>query len=210
MKDRAQIEERLRRLVQGALDARMADVAVRLPHKCQFNHRQPLDHRRRIYDEPNPHYNRISKSPGSKEAVEQTLGLCLYNQRAPDEWEGRICEDPSDALSCPYKYIPKRGIADVYEDFCQGLAQSDWRKEHTPEIESLLWVLGSGLRIKPSLAVSSYPSFWERLVLLFSPMTKRPRPPEPSLEEGGSADIQVYLPALDDYAENGARKITNP
>lgn len=192
MKDRSQIENRIRRLVQEGLDRRLKEADVILPHKCRHNHRQPLDHRKTIDGEPNPHYNRIAVGEAP---VAQTIGLCMLNAKDPSEWNGTICEDPIDAKRCPY-FDPKEPKEAVYQEYVSNLEDEDWRREHMPEVASLLWVLGTGLALLddyPKVSVP-IPGFWDRLKSLFRP--RQVSVPQLPVPEGDSADVRVYIPSL--------------
>lgn len=215
MKDQTQVEERLRRLVRDALDKHMASFDEKLPHKCHHNHRQPLDHRKTIYGETNPSYNRISAGrddTGAPVPVMQTLGLCMYGASSPNGWKGDICEDPIDAQRCPV-YNPIKTKEALYAEFMSNASSEEWLKENHPECWSLLWVLGVGLAVKlpppeeppppaPSLfsaLLGGLRSGWQEFWHPF----KKTTPALPALE-GPPADLTVYVPSLEEYEDHRA------
>lgn len=134
MKDQAEILVRARELVNAEMEHRLAEAQQRLPHHCIHNHRQPVDVRPTVEGEPNPAYNRIL-SDGSK-----TIGLCMLGAENAEEWPGTICEDPVDALRCPY-FSTTQSEAATLSTFKQDLTDPTWVSQNMPELATLLWVL---------------------------------------------------------------------
>lgn len=100
MKSRSEIKAWLHQLIQEELARRLQEAQTRLPHVCVHHHDQPLDYRKHVDGLLNPAYNRISS--GRSLPVMQTIGLCMLNSESSEDWRGDICEDPEDALRCPY------------------------------------------------------------------------------------------------------------
>lgn len=141
MKSRAQIEAWLRRLIRAELERRIKEAQTRLPRFCVHNHRQPLDYRKEVEGVPNPGYNQVSAGHGDDGRalpVVQTIGLCMLKSESPDEWKGDICEDPEDALTCPY-FQSRLNLKRVIDDFVSELKHTSRRV--SPEIETLFLVL---------------------------------------------------------------------
>lgn len=222
MKDQTQIEERLRRLVREALNFHMASFYVKLPVKCRHNHRQPLDHRKTVYGDKNPTYNRIAvgrDDEGKGLPVMQTLGLCMYGAENPDDWRGDICEDPVDAQRCSvYNPIVSKKV--LYDAFVKGVQSEEWLQKNYPEILGLVWVLGQGVVVgeEPPEEEPPPPSMktlglWRRICEIFDPTPVSLLAPEPEPlqlpappEEGPPADILVYVPSLEEYEDHRSGK----
>lgn len=225
MKDQTQIEERLRRLVLEALSAHMAHFDVKLPTKCRHNHRQPLDHRKTVYGDSNPSYNRITSGKGLP--VAQTIGLCMYGAENPDDWKGNICEEPVDAQLCNI-YNPVVSKKVLYDTFVKGVQSEEWLGKHYPGILSLVWVLGQGLHVEeqppeeepieeeePAPPTETL-GLWRRICEIFNPTPlgllvppePLPEPPQlpPAPEEGQPANILVYVPSLEEYEDHCSGK----
>lgn len=191
MRSATEIEERLRVIVVDELRRRLAREV--LPHLCAHNHRQPLDHRRTVYGEPNGSFNRISAGveDGVSLPVLQTIGLCTLGVEDPETWSGTICEEPLDAQRCPY-FTYKQARADVYREFLDNLRDPGWVETHLPAAHSLLWVINAPLKVDPALPWHRrlwwrVRDFLDKLV----PWPGRDDPPEAS----------VYLPPLDAFPE---------
>jgi len=133
MKTSREIENRIRQLLVDELDRRVAMAQARVPVNCKFNHRQPLDPRRLVEGEPNPHYNRISDT-------EQTIGLCMVGADNPEDWKGTICEDTIDAQRCPL-FKPLLSKEKIWKQLKLDLGDTGWVKKTMPELFALLWVL---------------------------------------------------------------------
>jgi hypothetical protein len=198
MRAASEIEERLRVIVVEELRQRL-DREI-LPHLCVHNRRQPLDHRRSIYGEPNEGYNRISAGieGGVSLPVLQTIGLCMLGAENPETWSGTICEEPLDAQRCPY-FVYKQARADVYREFLTNLRDPVWVEGHLPAAHALLWVMSAPLKVEPR------PSGWRRawwkirkIVGLIIPWRARENSPEAS----------VYLPPLDAFPEEDCARAT--
>ena len=138
MKDVAEIQDRIRQLLIAELNARVEVAQKRLPHMCTHNYRHPLDVRKRVEDEINEDYNRITKGPHLP--VVQTMGLCMLNATSPEEWTGTICEDPIDAQQCPY-FNPKVDKKAVWALFHEQISDPEWLRANMPEVCGLLWAL---------------------------------------------------------------------
>lgn len=110
----------------------------RLPVMCVHNHRQPLDVRKKIEDEVNETFNRITS--GVRLPVLQTIGLCMLNSESSTEWEGNICEDPIDAQRCPY-FEAKFDKVKIWEEFREQISDPDWLRVNLPEVYGLIWCL---------------------------------------------------------------------
>lgn len=196
MRTAAEVREKLREILVEELRRRLArDV---LPHRCVHNHRQPLDHRRTVYGEPNESFNRISAGveDGVSLPVLQTIGLCTLGAENPETWAGTICEEPLDAQRCPY-FVFKRSRADLYRDFLANLRDPGWVEAHLPAAHSLLWVMDGPLKVEPSLPWHRR-AWWRvrEFLAQLVPWLGRDDPPEAS----------VYLPPLDAFPEeDGAR-----
>lgn len=147
MKSSEEILALAREQVYQELEERLMEASQRLPHRCRFNHRQPLDVRRTTEGERNPSFNTIAYAHG------QTIGLCMLGAKKVDgqwvvpesdqeeaKWEGTICEDPIDAQRCPY-FDPEQDKAAVLARFSEDLHNPDWVVENMPELATLLWVL---------------------------------------------------------------------
>jgi hypothetical protein len=136
MRAEGEVQDRIRYLLTIELDRRVAEACARLPHKCQHNHRQPLDVRKEIEGERNDQYNRVS---GVHLPV---IGLCMLGAEDPTQWAGTVCEDPIDAMRCPY-FTPTATRESIQSEFSRQLSDLEWVSEHLPEVFGLLWALGS-------------------------------------------------------------------
>lgn len=134
MKRSEEILGRARECVAAEFERRLAEASRRLPHRCVYNHRQPLDVRRTVEGELNVAYNTISSS-GSP-----TIGLCMLGSENSEEWSGTVCEDPIDAQKCPY-FTPAKTKEAVLEELFRDLTDLDWLNDRMPELSALLWVL---------------------------------------------------------------------
>jgi hypothetical protein len=165
MRTQAEIRRQVQELLVRELGRRLARVGERLPEHCRHNHRQPLDSRKLVDGEKNPHYNRVSRGvdgDGRALPVLQTIGLCRLDD--PDK-HLTICEEPIDAKRCPL-FDPSKTHEQVYESFLDQLREPVWMQENLPEVHALLWVLGD-------LGTPPIP-WWRRLLLRL-----RKAPPEP-------------------------------
>lgn len=151
MRHEREIKERLRGLLVLELNRRILEASKRLPHKCSYNVAHPLDVRRVVNGEPNPHYNHIV--PGG-----QTLGLCFYGAEDLKSWPGNVCDEPIDAKRCPY-FLPQVSKEDIINQFREDLRDAFWVQENLPEVAGLLWVLG--------LAETPKIPWWKRLWFRF-------------------------------------------
>lgn len=181
MKSVGQVEARIRKVVALELERRLAREV--LPRHCRHNFRQPLDHRRTIYGEPNTGYNRVSLGvvDGVALPVLQTVGLCMLGAADPEHWPGNICEDPLDAQRCP-EFEHRQSVADIYSGFMTDLKNPAWVDLNMPEVSALLWVIEAG--VSPA---ASRPPWWSRVWMWFLRGPLR----ELSTEV---TEISVYLP----------------
>jgi hypothetical protein len=168
MKTARDLEDRIRFLLAEELTARVSLAETRLPHLCTHNHRQPLDVRKRIEDQANEHYNRITSGPHLP--VVQTMGLCMLGAEDPEQWPGTICEDPIDAQRCPY-FDQKLDKKYIWLLFSSQIRDADWLRDNMPEVHGLLWALNA---TRPS----GLP-WWKRLWFRFLRIQPEPlRPTE--------------------------------
>jgi len=189
MKTAQEIEDRLREVLVEELGRRLTrDV---LPHLCSHNLRHPLDHRKTVYDEPNPSYNRIAAGHAEGNGslpVLQTIGLCMLGSENPEEWPGNVCEEPIDAQRWPY-FNFKMSRLEVYERFVMDLENPEWVEASLPEVCQLLWVLGSRLELADrETGLVRLWAWWKR-ILVKSPAPER------------NVGVTVYLPALDAFPD---------
>jgi hypothetical protein len=169
MRDESAIQDRLRFLLTKELDRTVAESRARLPHKCEHNHRQPLDVRKEIAGTPNENYNKVS----AKHLP--IIGLCMLGADDPSQWNGTICEDPIDAQRCPYYSDPTATSEAVQKEFNRNIKDLVWVEKNLPEAYGLLWALGT--EAMPSLP------WWK--ALWFKVIRVRPDPlslPPPSSE----------------------------
>jgi hypothetical protein len=136
MRSEIEVQDRIRYLLTLELDRRVKEACARLPHKCQHNHRQPLDVRKEIEGETNPNYNRV----GALHLP--VIGLCMLGAENPEQWNGTVCEDPIDAMRCPY-FNPTDSRETVQRAFTLQLNDLKWVEGNMPEVYGLLWALGS-------------------------------------------------------------------
>lgn len=159
------IQDRIRFLLVEELDRRVQESKSRLPHKCQHNHRQPLDVRKRVEGEVNSQYNRVS---GVSLPV---IGLCLLGVDTPEQWEGTICEDPIDAQRCHF-YNPIETRESLQELFHAQIKDLEWVKTNLPEVYGLLWSLGSESMPK----LPWWKALWFRLIRIRpDPLVRLPK-----------------------------------
>lgn len=144
MKTVDEIRDRVVTLLEAELDRRVQEASQRLPHLCTHNHRQPLDSRRSVEGESNPHFNRVSSGSENGRAlpVLQQIGLCMLGVETPEEWAGTICDEPIDAKRCPY-FTPLRSKEELLAEFTTDLQDKVWVESNLPEVATLLWVLDS-------------------------------------------------------------------
>lgn len=163
MKAEADIQDRIRELLDGELARRVASALEQLPAHCVHNHRHTLDGRKRVDGEPNELYNRISDH---RLPIVQTIGLCMLGAEKPEEWSGTVCEDPVDAQRCPY-FTLKHNASEVQTAFEAQLRDVGWVRENLPEVHALLWAIGAeGLEhISSHADLFSGLSWWQRLLL---------------------------------------------
>jgi hypothetical protein len=110
----------------------------RLPARCCFNHRHPLDSRALHEGEPNETRNRVTSALG--EPVPQTIGLCMYGAQDPQTWPGDLCEDEIDAQRCPL-FKPHQSKDEILAEFSRQLEDLDWVRDNMPRLYELLWVI---------------------------------------------------------------------
>lgn len=163
MKTSSEVMRRARSQVEAELERRLSLARRRLPVMCTHNHRQPLDIRKTLEGESNASYNTITG---------QTLGLCLLGAESHD-WQGTICEDPSDAQTCQF-FTPSVNKEQVLRQFRDDLAQHSWVAANMPALWELLWVL--------DLADPPKPSLWFRLWCYLTRVTPEPLMPKVSPE----------------------------
>lgn len=140
MKDEIEIQNRIRNILTEEFERRANDATARLPIRCTFNHRQPLDNRKQVGGEVNEHFNRVTKGPHLP--VVQTIGLCMYGAEKTGEWPGNICEDAVDAQRCPL-FTSKVTREEVQTQLQTEIRDLAWVQQNMPGVHSLLWVLGS-------------------------------------------------------------------
>lgn len=167
MKSESEIRSRLNALVLQELDRRVQEATTRLPWLCTHNHQQLLDNRKSVEGVPNENYNRIV--PRSHLPVAQTIGLCMLGASNPEEWPGDICDEPIDALRCPY-FNPKRTKQDILAEYQQQMNDLKWVEVHMPEAFGLMWAL-------EAMAQTSLP-WWKRVWFWFVPMKPEPVQPQ--------------------------------
>lgn len=134
MKNVEAIQARVRFLLVEELNARVQLASRRLPHLCVHNYRHAMDVRKKVNDEANENYNRISLP------VAQSIGLCMLGSDSPDDWQGTICEDPIDAQRCPY-FNPRIDKKRLWDEFEHQLRDPEWLRTNMPEVYGLLWAL---------------------------------------------------------------------
>lgn len=159
MKTQNEIEGRLRALLVGELDRRIAEAMKRRPYLCRFNYRHPLDDRKFVEGEPNENYNRITVAPW--EPSPRTIGLCMYGQEDPENWEGNICEDDIDAQRCPL-FRPIKTKAEILAEFEEQLRTPGWIDENMPGVSELAWALGV---TQEAQSLPWWKRFWYRWIL---------------------------------------------
>ena len=144
MKEDSEVQQRIRTLLTEGFERRVALAEARLPGSCVFNHRQPLDLRKRVDGENNVGFNRITRGGHGALPVVQTIGLCMYGAEDPAHWPGTICEDPVDAKRCPPQaFTPKASRDSIKEEFEAQIRDISWVKVNLPEVYALLWALGT-------------------------------------------------------------------
>jgi len=182
MKTKTEIEDRIRFLLAKELERRVMKATERLPHRCIYNLRQPLDTRRRVEDEPNPYYNRITLGIGPDGVplpVHQTIGLCMFKDNAESEGQPllTICEDPIDAQRCPV-FSPRVTKETLWKEFSEQIQNSVWIHENLPDVSALYWALDTGRTVKAP--------WWLRILYRF--LRIRPEPLR------GKTDLMKLLP----------------
>lgn len=175
MKPDAEVQNRIRSLLDEEFKLRVVASQERLPVCCVYNHRQPLDSRKAANGEQNTEYNRITRGEGRGALpVVQTIGLCMYGSENPQTWPGTICEDPVDAKRCPPQaFTPKVTADQVKTEFETQIKDPDWVKKNLPEVNALLWVLGDEKLPEPPPPPEEPPpppppmvlSWWAKLLL---------------------------------------------
>jgi hypothetical protein len=158
MRQDSEIRDRVRGILVEELDRRVAEAARRTPTNCIHNLRQPLDVRKTIDGEPNPHYNTMSPS--------QSIGLCMLGAENPEEWKGDVCEDSVDAQRCP-NFAPRLDKNAVLSEFESQLRNPEWVLTNFPTVAALIWVLNSG---PEDLSLP----WWKRLLYYFLKINVEP------------------------------------
>jgi len=156
MKSRSDVQARLRFLLLEELNRRVKIAHKRLPNRCLHNHRQELDPRKQVEDEPNPSYNRVDRH---RLPVVNQIGLCMLGSENPEEWPGNICEDPIDAERCPY-FNPAQSKEGLLAEFTEQLQNLDWVEQNLPDVYAILWVLDD---IRPNYHLP----WWKRVAFWF-------------------------------------------
>jgi hypothetical protein len=171
MRTKSEIEDRIRFLLVRELERRVQKAIERLPHRCVYNHRQPLDTRKTVEDETNPYYNRITMGidlDGNPVPVHQTIGLCTYKEESTGyDAQARliICEDPVDAQSCPL-FFPRKSKSELWAEYREQISNLAWLQENLPEVYGLYWALESEAEMRAP--------WWARLLYYF--LRIRPEP----------------------------------
>lgn len=158
MRSEETIQDRVRHLTSEELDRRVQEATERLPARCKYNHRQPLDTRKHIEGAKNPAYNRISLP------LLPSIGLCMYGSEDPLEWQSRICEDPIDAQRCEV-FDSIHTKESVMETFQAQIKDPQWVREHMPEVAGLLFALSdnTGSRDR-ALSLPWWKKLWYRFL----------------------------------------------
>lgn len=174
MKPKSEVVDRVRALLQAEFDTRCQLASQRLPHMCANNYRHTLDFRKKVEDQKNEIYNRITKGP--KLPVIQTIGLCMLGADNPQEWLSTICEDPIDAQRCP-DFTATLDKSEIWNRLQEQVNDTKWLQEHMPEVAVLLWVLETPVAMP----------WWSKVWCWFSPRIQR----EPQLPP---LDLNSLLP----------------
>ena len=156
MKQRDEIQDRIRALLDVELARRLSVTGQRQPHLCRYNHRQPLDSRKHLAGDPNDGYNRLDRH---RLPVVNTLGLCMMGVEDPMTWPGTICDDPVDAQRCPY-FDSVQTHAQLVAEFETQVTDPDWLRENLPAVYELVWTLDMA---PPNYRVSWWKRTWLRL-----------------------------------------------
>lgn len=130
MKSRHEIIVRGRSLIYEYMRSSVTSNSLRLPENCRHNLQAACD-------DPEPKNRdrvRITRSGKS------TIGLCMYGAESPQTWPGNICDDPTDACSCPL-FSSLRTDQEVIEACKSNLRNPEWVQENIPELATILWVL---------------------------------------------------------------------
>ena len=169
MRSETDVQDRIRYLLTQEINRRMEEASARLPHLCKHNYRHPLDVRKEIATELNPHYNRVS----AKNLP--VIGLCMLGSESPETWAGNICEDPIDAKRCPV-FASLKSKESVQAEFYEQLRDLDWVSRDLPEVYGLLWALGSPTM--PKLP------WWKRILFRILQIHPEPLSHPPALSSG--------------------------
>lgn len=156
MKNSQEIVERIRFILTGAEQKVLLSAGARLPHLCKYNHRHSLDSRKEVAGRPNPDYNTIQGGVANA----TTLGLCMFGSEDPETWSGDICEDPIDAVKCPF-FTSRVSEDGLRSEFQANIDNPAWVSDNLPEVHGLLWVLDK-TGVPPAPTASPKP-WWGRL-----------------------------------------------
>ena len=159
MKNQDEIQDRIRTLLLAELDRRVTEANLRLPRRCQHNHRQPLDSRKEVVGEPNDGFNRVDRR---HLPVVPTIGLCLLGADDPTEWRGDICDEPLDAQRCPH-FTPTQAKDEILAEFRREVEDEAWLTANLPAVAALLWVVGEEA---PNFHLPWWKRIWFRFLRL--------------------------------------------
>jgi hypothetical protein len=182
MKTDDEVMARIRALLLVEFDRRIEHAQRRLPNRCVHNHRQELDPRKAVEDEPNLSYNRVDRR---RLPVVNTMGLCMLGAENPEEWPGNICEDPIDAQRCPY-FDPLQTKDALLAEFQEQLKDYQWVEENLPDVYALLWVLSD-------IFANFHLPWWKRVLFWFLKIRVEPVRSGPDMMHllpPGDADVQ--------------------
>jgi hypothetical protein len=138
-------------LLRRDLSDRLAQSSRVLPCNCKYNHKHPLDTRKKVLGCGNSKYNTMDD-------LTRTIGLCMYGAEDPETWPGTICEDDVDAQRCP-TFSPLKPSQEVTQEFKSLVQDLDWLEVNIPKVWALYWTIEQ----RTPISIPSPPAgVWQR------------------------------------------------
>lgn len=151
MKNRDEIEARIRKLVDRYKTKYVNASQARVHRNCSFN---------RLHTPTGNYESNKSWETGISPRRQVTLivleperpvGICMYGSEKPETWSGDTCDDDDVSKKCPM-FSPNRSSSSVEEEFDDHMQDDEYVLKHYPDVAALQWAVNARhWKIRPLL-----------------------------------------------------------